>query len=229
MTSLKVVIALLILILCVYCTAATAITQKSEETSITYMNRGQSYAIQLNDRHKHEGPITSTVAITFHDPSHRRVANNYWKFWLSQQKTPQAARAIDIGKMTHMIDKIISFTHYLVATQTTHNLQGSAIFSIQVLIASLSSGMVHVVHVSMYDSIACQPTFLVSKVSRVFLFVHKWKVVHCHHHQLLLQLPLSNNNNNNQHGNTMNRLFVKSNSFVIRYNHVIISLCIIGY
>ncbi|KAI7882923.1 hypothetical protein K492DRAFT_127127, partial [Lichtheimia hyalospora FSU 10163] len=70
--------------------------QKSEETSITYMNRGQSYAIQLNDRHKHEGPITSTVAITFHDPSHRRVANNYWKFWLSQQKTPQAARAIDI-------------------------------------------------------------------------------------------------------------------------------------
>lgn len=65
------------------------------------MNRGQSYAIQLTDRNKYDGPITSTVAITFHDPSHRRVANNYWKFWLSQQKTPQAARAIDIGKVDH--------------------------------------------------------------------------------------------------------------------------------
>lgn len=94
LTGLKVVIDRLTLYI-----AATAITQKSEETSITYMNRGQSYAIQLNDRHKHDGPITSTVAITFHDPSHRRVANNYWKFWLSQQKTPQSARAIDIGKI----------------------------------------------------------------------------------------------------------------------------------
>ncbi|KAG0191497.1 grainyhead-like [Apophysomyces sp. BC1034] len=32
----------------------------------------------------------------FHDPSHRRVALNYWKFWIGQQKDPHNARAIDL-------------------------------------------------------------------------------------------------------------------------------------
>lgn len=34
----------------------------------------------------------------FHDESHRKVAPNYWKFWLSQQKNQQTARAIDIDQ-----------------------------------------------------------------------------------------------------------------------------------
>ncbi|KAL0076177.1 CP2 transcription factor-domain-containing protein, partial [Phycomyces blakesleeanus] len=70
--------------------------QKTEESPVTYLNRGQAYAIQLNDRQGFDGIITSTLVIMFHDPSHRKVALNYWKFWVSQQKCSDEARAIDI-------------------------------------------------------------------------------------------------------------------------------------
>ncbi|KAL0081979.1 CP2 transcription factor-domain-containing protein [Phycomyces blakesleeanus] len=76
--------------------APTAVTQKTEESPVTYLNRGQAYAIQLNDRQGFDGIITSTLVIMFHDPSHRKVALNYWKFWVSQQKCSDEARAIDI-------------------------------------------------------------------------------------------------------------------------------------
>ncbi|KAI9029673.1 CP2 transcription factor-domain-containing protein [Phycomyces nitens] len=76
--------------------APTAVTQKTEESPVTYLNRGQAYAIQLNDRQAFDGMITSTLVIMFHDPSHRKVALNYWKFWVSQQKCSDEARAIDI-------------------------------------------------------------------------------------------------------------------------------------
>ena len=35
----------------------------------------------------------------FHEPSHRKVALNYWKFWLGQQKNPPDARAVTLGKL----------------------------------------------------------------------------------------------------------------------------------
>ena len=41
--------------------------------------------------------ITSSISIMFHDEAHRKEANNYWKFWISQQKHVDTARAIDIG------------------------------------------------------------------------------------------------------------------------------------
>ncbi|KAG0176377.1 grainyhead-like [Apophysomyces sp. BC1021] len=75
--------------------AATAVTQKTE-SPVTYLNRGQAYAIQLADKQNYDGRITSTFVIMFHDPSHRRVALNYWKFWIGQQKDPHNARAIDL-------------------------------------------------------------------------------------------------------------------------------------
>lgn len=77
--------------------AATAVTQKAEESAITYLNRGQTYGIQLNDKQDSNEVITSTLSIAFHSSSHRRIAESYWKFWVSQQKQPEA-RAIDIGK-----------------------------------------------------------------------------------------------------------------------------------
>ncbi|ORZ03609.1 CP2 transcription factor-domain-containing protein [Syncephalastrum racemosum] len=76
--------------------ASTALTQKRDECSITYLNRGQQYAIHLQDTQGYEGTITSTIAITFHDPGHRNAAANYWKFWIGQQRDPQHARAIDL-------------------------------------------------------------------------------------------------------------------------------------
>ena len=82
--------------------APTAISPKTDDALITYLNRGQLYAIDLKDSQaESEGNstmVTSTISITFHEKSHRQVANNYWKFWLSQQRSSDA-RAISIGKI----------------------------------------------------------------------------------------------------------------------------------
>ncbi|KAI7867369.1 CP2 transcription factor-domain-containing protein [Spinellus fusiger] len=78
--------------------ANTAVTQKTEEAPVTYLNRGQVYTLQLSDRQKHDGVITSTLVIMFHDPSHRKVALNYWKFWMGQQKDSDTVRAVDIDE-----------------------------------------------------------------------------------------------------------------------------------
>ncbi|KAI8380422.1 CP2 transcription factor, partial [Choanephora cucurbitarum] len=73
----------------------TAVTQRAEETTITYLNRGQTYGIVLNDKNTQNEIISSTVSIGFHSTSHRRIAENYWKFWINQQKQ-ENPRAIDI-------------------------------------------------------------------------------------------------------------------------------------
>lgn len=57
---------------------------------------GQSYNIQIQDRSKTDGKISTTLLIMFHEEAHRAVASNYWSFWQSQQKDPQQARAVDI-------------------------------------------------------------------------------------------------------------------------------------
>ncbi|KAG2224932.1 hypothetical protein INT45_010881 [Circinella minor] len=75
--------------------APTAAAQKVEEAPLTYLNKGQFYNINVKDTESIDVEITSTIKITFHDESHRKVASNYWKFWMSQQKHGQA-RAIDI-------------------------------------------------------------------------------------------------------------------------------------
>ncbi|KAI9302275.1 CP2 transcription factor [Cunninghamella echinulata] len=76
--------------------ASTAISQKSEGAPITYLNRGQSYSIHLNDRFCEDNIIHSQFIIAFHDPSHQKIAVNYWRFWISQQKDSQHARAVDV-------------------------------------------------------------------------------------------------------------------------------------
>lgn len=59
---------------------------------------GQMYGLSITDAEEFEGDISTTVSIMFHDESHRKVAVDFWKFWLSQQKDPDNARAIDIGE-----------------------------------------------------------------------------------------------------------------------------------
>ncbi|CEI96188.1 hypothetical protein RMCBS344292_10354 [Rhizopus microsporus] len=75
--------------------AATAVTQRAEESSITYLNRGQLYCIQLTDTYNQNETITSSLSIEFHNASHRSIAENYWNYWLAQQKQLES-RAIDI-------------------------------------------------------------------------------------------------------------------------------------
>lgn len=62
------------------------------------------YGLSISDAEEYDGDLSTTVSIMFHDESHRKVAVDFWKFWLSQQKDPDNARAIDIGKTTLMID-----------------------------------------------------------------------------------------------------------------------------
>ncbi|KAI9015885.1 CP2 transcription factor-domain-containing protein [Phycomyces nitens] len=78
--------------------APTAAAQKLEESPLTYLNKGQYYSVTLKDTETgHVDQIVkSTIIIMFNDESHRKVAQSYWKFWLSQQKDAQSARAIDI-------------------------------------------------------------------------------------------------------------------------------------
>ncbi|KAI7876855.1 CP2-domain-containing protein [Lichtheimia hyalospora FSU 10163] len=78
--------------------APTAVTQKNEESPLTYLNKGQYYNVIISklDDCDDQQVITSSISITFHDEAHRKEANNYWKFWISQQKHVDTARAIDI-------------------------------------------------------------------------------------------------------------------------------------
>ncbi|KAI8982124.1 CP2 transcription factor-domain-containing protein [Mycotypha africana] len=76
--------------------APTAASQKLEEPPLTYLNKGQYYTINLRDREGFDGDIISTIAITFHDENHRISAADYWKFWLTQQKNSEEARAVEL-------------------------------------------------------------------------------------------------------------------------------------
>ncbi|KAF9197793.1 grainyhead-like, partial [Haplosporangium sp. Z 27] len=78
--------------------AQTAAMQRQDETPVTYLNKGQFYSVALQDTDDYDGEVTSVIKVTFHDPSHRRLAARYWSFWLSQQPNPKTARALDIEK-----------------------------------------------------------------------------------------------------------------------------------
>ncbi|KAI7882868.1 hypothetical protein K492DRAFT_175930 [Lichtheimia hyalospora FSU 10163] len=82
--------------------APTAATQISDGSPTTYLNRGQSYSIHLQDMYDTDQLITSTFIIMFHEPSHRKVALNYWKFWLGQQKEPPTARVMSLDERQSM-------------------------------------------------------------------------------------------------------------------------------
>ncbi|CDS07103.1 hypothetical protein LRAMOSA09626 [Lichtheimia ramosa] len=66
-----------------------------ETFQLTYLNKSQYYCIRLYDTEGYDGPLTSTLTLTFHEETHRRLAANYWRFWASQQKNPTMTRALD--------------------------------------------------------------------------------------------------------------------------------------
>ncbi|ORY07737.1 CP2-domain-containing protein [Basidiobolus meristosporus CBS 931.73] len=78
--------------------AQTAAAQRLDENPLTYLNKGQYYPIALNDNARDDAELTSTLRVMFHDDAHRKLANTYWQFWLSQQPNPKTARAVDIDK-----------------------------------------------------------------------------------------------------------------------------------
>ncbi|KAF9896028.1 hypothetical protein BX616_008288, partial [Lobosporangium transversale] len=54
--------------------AQTAAMQRQDETSVTYLNKGQFYTIGLEDTEEYDDEITSVVRVAFHDASHRHLA-----------------------------------------------------------------------------------------------------------------------------------------------------------
>ncbi|ORX90371.1 CP2-domain-containing protein [Basidiobolus meristosporus CBS 931.73] len=78
--------------------AQTAAAQRLDESPLTYLNKGQYYAISSNDQERDDIELTSTLRVMFHDDAHRKLGNTYWQFWLSQQTNPKTARALDIDK-----------------------------------------------------------------------------------------------------------------------------------
>ncbi|KAG2227336.1 hypothetical protein INT45_004291 [Circinella minor] len=105
-----------------------AATQISEGSPTTYLNRGQSYAIHLQDTYEHDINITSTFIIMFHEPSHRKVALNYWKFWLGQQKNPPDARAVTLDQEQSVGIHNIKFTSFDRITFDWNGRYGAKIF-----------------------------------------------------------------------------------------------------
>ncbi|KAI8334830.1 CP2 transcription factor-domain-containing protein [Chlamydoabsidia padenii] len=79
--------------------APTAITPKStnQQSSLTYLNRDQLYAIQLADPKEHDGFIRTELCLSFHEPAHRRLALAYWKSWFGHTKKSHLTRTVDIG------------------------------------------------------------------------------------------------------------------------------------
>ncbi|KAI8376452.1 CP2 transcription factor-domain-containing protein [Radiomyces spectabilis] len=108
--------------------ASTAALQKTEDAPITYLNRGQAYAIQLQDKQGYTGTLTSTFVIMFHDPSHRKVALNYWNFWISQQDNTQDIRAIDLDANQSSGIFNIRFPSFDRITFDWHGHRGARIF-----------------------------------------------------------------------------------------------------
>ncbi|KAI7907523.1 CP2 transcription factor-domain-containing protein [Cokeromyces recurvatus] len=79
--------------------ATPAITKKLDEQPTTYLNRGQAYLIDLDSvttKTNNNTLVTSTISIAFHESSHRRIADSYWKYWVNQQENSMEARAIHI-------------------------------------------------------------------------------------------------------------------------------------
>ncbi|KAJ2848211.1 hypothetical protein IWW36_003440 [Coemansia brasiliensis] len=78
--------------------APTAAAQKSDESSLTYLNKGQLYGISIVDTSNSDSFYSTTLRIAFHEDSHRKGASTYWNFWLNQQENPRAARAVELDK-----------------------------------------------------------------------------------------------------------------------------------
>ncbi|KAJ2750448.1 hypothetical protein IWQ56_007034, partial [Coemansia nantahalensis] len=78
--------------------AQTAAAQKADESSLTYLNKGQLYSFSMVDKSRSDAFYSTTLRITFHEDSHRKSSSTYWMFWLNQQDNPRVARAVDLDK-----------------------------------------------------------------------------------------------------------------------------------
>ncbi|KAJ2708545.1 hypothetical protein H4R19_004689 [Coemansia spiralis] len=78
--------------------AQTAAAQKADDSSLTYLNKGQLYGFTMIDKVHSDAFYSTTLRVAFHEDSHRKSAGTYWTFWLNQQDNPRVARAVDLDK-----------------------------------------------------------------------------------------------------------------------------------
>ncbi|KAJ3609569.1 hypothetical protein NHX12_024089 [Muraenolepis orangiensis] len=83
--------------------ASRSLRQKQEEGPMTYLNKGQFYAVTLNElglnkRLRHPiSKVRSVIMVVFSADKNRDEQLKYWKYWHSRQHTAKQ-RVLDIGK-----------------------------------------------------------------------------------------------------------------------------------
>lgn len=78
--------------------AATAAAQRAGDGPLTYLNKGQYYAVNLLDRRKEDIMHTTTLRVRFHDSQHQVEKNENWRIWLMQQPS-RNSRPMEIGAL----------------------------------------------------------------------------------------------------------------------------------
>ncbi|XP_065058917.1 grainyhead-like protein 2 homolog isoform X2 [Rhopilema esculentum] len=95
--------------------AQTSIIQKKGEDSLTYLNKGQFYAITCEATKPSSVPsdrVKSFIYLAFRDEKDPRNEMNHWHFWCSQQPNPNQ-RAFDIDrKACQNVDEFIDEIGY---------------------------------------------------------------------------------------------------------------------
>lgn len=76
--------------------AGTAAAQRVGDGPLTYLNKGQYYAVNVADKHKGDVTHTTTLRVRFHDAQHQQEKHENWRIWLMQQPS-RSARPMEIG------------------------------------------------------------------------------------------------------------------------------------
>ncbi|KAB0399377.1 hypothetical protein E2I00_002427, partial [Balaenoptera physalus] len=85
--------------------ATKSLRQKQGEGPMTYLNKGQFYAITLSETGDNKcfrhpiSKVRSVVMVVFSEDKNRDEQLKYWKYWHSRQHTAKQ-RVLDIGKLT---------------------------------------------------------------------------------------------------------------------------------
>lgn len=95
--------------------APTSIIQRLGEDTLTYLNKGQFYAITCESTFPptvETGKVKSVIYLVFRDEKDPRNESNHWQFWCSQQPNPNQ-RAFDIDrKACQNVDESINEVGY---------------------------------------------------------------------------------------------------------------------
>ncbi|TNN72327.1 Grainyhead-like protein 2 [Liparis tanakae] len=92
--------------------ATRSLRQKQGEGPMTYLNKGQFYAVTLNElsankRLRHPiSKVRSVIMVVFSEDKNRDEQLKYWKYWHSRQHTAKQ-RVLDIGETSSSFQDVL--------------------------------------------------------------------------------------------------------------------------